>query len=98
MPVVVKVTNDRRGPALGVQLFNDGRHSPGGVIVVDRDADQLGTGARQRGDLLDRGLDVRRVGVGHRLHDDGCVGADADLAYGNGDSSSALDSGHTFIV
>ena len=52
-------------------------------------AHQLGPGARQRLDLSDRALDVRRVGVGHRLHDDGGVAADGDRADLDGQGFSA---------
>jgi hypothetical protein len=38
--------------------------------VIDGDAHQLRAGARELGDLLDRGLDVRGVRVGHGLDDD----------------------------
>ena len=43
---------------------------------VDRDAHQLGARARERLHLLCGALDVRGVGIGHRLHDDGCAAAD----------------------
>jgi hypothetical protein len=82
--VVVEVADDGRGPALGVDAFDDVGNGLGGVVVVDGDADHLGAGAGEGGDLLDGGLDVGGVGVGHRLDDDGSVGADADVADGDG--------------
>ena len=71
MAVVVEVADDGRVPAFGGELLDDVGDGFGGVIVVDGDADELGAGAREGGDLLDGGLDVGGVGVGHRLHDDG---------------------------
>ena len=52
------------------------RHGLGRLVAVDGDANELGTGAGESGDLRYRPVDVGGVGVGHRLHDDGCVAAD----------------------
>ena len=68
--VVVEVSDDGRAPAFSGELLDDVGHGLGGVIIVDRDSNELGAGARKGGDLLNGRLDVRGVGVGHRLHDD----------------------------
>ena len=79
----------------GADAFDDVGDGLGGVIVVDGDADHLGAGAGEGGDLLDGGFDVGGVGVGHRLDDDGGVGADADVADGDGNGFSAVNGWHT---
>ena len=96
--VVVEVADDGRVPALGADALDDVGHGFGGVVVVDGDADELGAGAGEGGDLLDGGLDVGGVGVGHRLDDDRGVGADTDAAYVDGDRFSAVNSGHMAMV
>ena len=53
--VVVEVADDGGVPAFGADAFDDVGNGFGGVIVVDGDADQLGAGASQGGDLLDGG-------------------------------------------
>ncbi len=69
--VVVEVAHNGRGPALFLNAFNDIRHRLRCIVVVHGDADQFGAGAGKRGNLLDGGLDIGGVGVGHRLHDYG---------------------------
>ena len=39
-------------------------------VTIDGDAYDFRPRTRQRGDLGNRGLDVCRIGIGHRLHDD----------------------------
>ena len=56
------------------------RHGRRRLVAVDGDAHQLRAGAGERRDLPRRRLDVRRVGVGHRLHDDRRAAADHDAA------------------
>ena len=56
------------------------RHGGGRLVAVDRDAHELGAGARQRRDLARGAFDVGGVGVGHRLHDDRRAAADRDAA------------------
>jgi hypothetical protein len=56
----------------------------GGGAVVARAAHDVGTVGRQRVDLLQRALNVGRLGRGHGLHGDGIVtpdlhGSNADL-------------------
>ena len=55
------------------------RNGCGGFLVVDRDAHDLRAGQSQGRDLFDGAGNVRRVGVGHRLHDDRNLPADANL-------------------
>jgi hypothetical protein len=55
-------------------------HRGGALVAVDGDAHQLGAGAPELGHLLDGGLDVGGVGVGHRLHDNGRAAADGHAA------------------
>ncbi len=93
--VVVEVADDGRLPAFGADAFDDVGNGLGGVIVVDGDADHLRAGAGERGDLLDGGFDVRSIGVGHRLNDDGSVRADANLADVDGDGVPAVNNWHT---
>ncbi len=73
MPVVVEVSDDRRRPALLRESFDDVGNSLRRFVVVDGDANHLRSGARQRRNLLHRALDIRRVGVGHRLHHNRCI-------------------------
>ena len=96
--VVVEVADDGRVPALGADTLDDVRDGGGSFVVVDGDADKLGAGAGECGDLLNGGFDVGGVGVGHRLDDDRSVGTDADAAYVDSDRFSAVNSGHRTIV
>jgi len=93
--VVVEVADDGRGPALGVNPFDDIGNGFGGLVVVDRDSDELGAGAGEGGDLLHGGLDIGGVGVGHRLNDDRSIRADADVADGDWNGFSTVDDWHT---
>ncbi len=65
-----------------------------GGVVVDGDADELGSGFDQVGGLLDGRGDVGGVGVGHRLHDDRGFGADFDGANFDRDGLPAVDFRH----
>ncbi len=77
--VVVEVADQRDADAKLVQLLDDGRHCGGRFFVVDGDADHLAAGARKLCDLPCGADGIRRVGVGHRLHDDRGVGADQHI-------------------
>ena len=68
MPVVVEISDNRRLPTLGADPFHDRRYSLRGRLGVYRHPDQFRAGPRQRRNLLHGGLNVRGVGVGHRLH------------------------------
>ena len=90
----MEVADDGHAQAALFQAFNDGRNGCRGAFVVHRDADQLGAGDGERRDLGDGGLYVGRVGVGHRLDDDGNFPSDANVSNGNGWSFSALNLRH----
>ncbi len=92
--VVVKVSNDRHAQAALFKALDDVRNGCRGVFIVDRDANQLGAGESERGDLVDCALNVGRIGVGHRLDDDGNFPADSDVADADGWSFSAGDFCH----
>ncbi len=96
MAVVVEVADDRGIPALFGDTFDDVGDGFGGFVVVDGDADHLGACAGEGGDLLDGGLDVGGVGIGHRLDDDGDGGADADASDIDCGGRAALDGRHSF--
>ena len=89
VPVEMKVADDGNAHTHLREAVTDGRHGRGGRCFVDRDAHQLGARARQRLDLLRRALDVGRVGVGHRLHDDGRGSADRHAADVHGEGLAA---------
>ena len=94
MAVVVEVADDRDADALLVEFVDDGRDGGGGFFVVDGDADQFGAGPGEGGDLLDGRGDVGRVGVGHGLHHDRCIAADAHTADGGCNCLSTLNLSH----
>ena len=87
--VVVEVADQRHGRAHLRQPVADVRHGLGGLVAVDRDAHDLGAGAGKLGRLARGRLDVGRVGVGHRLHDDRRIAADDDAADIDGDGGAA---------
>ena len=76
--VVVEVADDRDVDAEVVASLRDHlRDGRGGLVGVDRDADELRAGVGEPGDL-DRGrVGVRGVRVRHRLDDDRVGAADA---------------------
>ena len=82
---IVEVADDRHVDVHLREPLLDVRHGGRGLVAVDGDAHDLGTGARQRRHLLRRRLDVGRVGIGHRLHHDGRAAADGDVADLDGD-------------
>ena len=82
--VEVDVGDQRDGRLL--DDLGDGR---GRGLVGDGDADDLGAGIAQAGDLLDRRLRVGGIGVRHRLDDDGGVAADLHVADVDGTACAA---------
>jgi hypothetical protein len=68
--VVVKIADDRDIHAGIGDARCDFRDGGCRFIRIHRDTHQLRTGVRQRDDLSCRAGGVRRIGVGHRLHDD----------------------------
>ena len=73
---VVEVADERHAHAAAREPVADMRHGLSRFVAIDRDAHELGACARQRGHLIDGCVDVGRIGVGHRLHDDGMAAAD----------------------
>ena len=67
----MEVADDRHADAQLRDALLDLRHGGGRLVAVDGDAHQFGAGAGERRDLPRGAFDVGRVGVGHRLHDDG---------------------------
>ena len=87
--VIVEVADQRRLDAEDVEPLADVRHGGRGLGTVDGDAHELGAGARQRRDLGGGRLDIGRVGIGHRLHDDGGIAAQRDVADPDRDGAPA---------
>ena len=94
MAVVVEVADDGNVDTAFGEAFDDVRDGFRGGVVVDGDADELGAGFDELGDLLDGRGRVGCVGVGHGLHDDGGIRTDADLTDFGRDGLSALDFRH----
>ncbi len=92
--VEVEVADDRDVDALLREPVANRRDGGGGFGRVDGDSHQLRTGACQGLDLLDRSLDVRRVGVRHRLDDDGEGAAHPDGANLDGNGLLRRAMGH----
>ena len=63
-----------------LDLLGDRRQRVGVVLAGAGDPDDVAAGRGQLGDLLQRRVDVGRGGGAHRLHRDGRVAADRDLA------------------
>ena len=66
----------------------------GGLVIVDGHPHQFGAGAGQSGDLPDGAVNIGGVGVGHGLHHNWCIAADANPADRGGISLSALNLSH----
>ncbi len=92
--VVMEVADDGDADALPVEQINDAGNGSGGLLVIDGDANQLRTGAGECGTLLHGAENVRSIGVGHRLHHNGCIRADADAADHGSHGFPALNGGH----
>ncbi len=69
----------------------------GGFLVGNGEADDLGAGLGELRDLVERGLRVGGVGVGHRLDDDGSVAADLNVADVDGAGRAAGAKGRAFL-
>ena len=94
MAVIVEVADDGHTQPALVEALDDMRNRRGGFVVVDRDAHDLRAGQSERRSLLDGALNVPRVGVGHRLHDDRKLPADANLPNLDDACFSALNLRH----
>ena len=89
MAVVVEVADQRHVDAHHVEPLADAWHRGRGFRRVHRDAHELGSCARELGDLLCGAFDVGRVGVRHRLHDDRRNAADLNVSDAHRDGSDA---------
>ena len=76
----MKIADDRHIDTHKLQSVADIGHGLGGFVAVDRDADDLGARGGKGRDLLDGGIDVRRIGIGHGLDNDGRAAAHGDAA------------------
>ena len=94
VPVVMKVADDGSGdPAIGDPRYQFGE-GLGGVVVVDGDPHELGASACQGNHLIGGRSSVGRVGVRHRLDDDGMRRAHSDGADKCADGFSAFLEDH----
>ncbi len=59
------------------QAVDNGRNGSRGRIVVDGYAHQFRARSRQGCYLADGAFDVGGIGIGHRLHHNWCIAADA---------------------
>ena len=75
MAVVVEVADDGHVNAVHVQRVDNFGNCRRRGFGVDGDTHQLGASLRQRHDLIHRSGHIRRIGVGHGLHDNGIVAA-----------------------
>ncbi len=78
--VVVKVAHDRRRHARAAHLLHHRGNGGRGFARVHGDPHDFRAGVRELDDLAGRGGGVRRVRVGHRLHDDRVPAPDRDVA------------------
>ena len=79
MTVVVEVAHQRRVHTHFVELLTNIRHCRRRFGRVDRDAHQLRARLCKGFDLQRRTERIRRVGIGHGLHDHGMITTDDDL-------------------
>ena len=77
---IMEIADQRHVDTAFGQAVADMRNGCGRLVAVDGNADKFGAGGGQGGDLCHRGIDIRRVGIGHRLNDDRCVAADGHMA------------------
>ena len=84
MSVVVEVADDGYAHTQLVEFLDNAGNGGGSLFVVDGSAHQFRASAGEGGALLDGGGDVGGVGVGHRLHHNGCIRADAHAAHDGG--------------
>src|SRR5437773_2981418 len=68
--VEVEVADQRHADTGAIETLANRRHRRRSLARIDREAHELRPRARERLHLPDRALDVRGVGIGHRLYDD----------------------------
>ena len=86
---IMEIADKRHIKPKPQQPLADFRHGGRTLVAVDGDAHDFRTGPEQRRHLLHGGVDIRRIGVGHRLHDDGRAATDDDTAHVYGDGCAA---------
>ena len=96
---IVEVADQRHVEAEPQQPLADLRHGRSTLVAIDGDAHHLRARLEERRHLGDRRVDIGRIGVGHRLHDDRRAAADDDAADIDGDRAPpwqgrGLISGH----
>ena len=73
---IMKIANQRRQNPQGVELFTDFWHGRRGLVAVHGDPHQFRAGLRQSRDLPHCKVNIRRVRIGHALHDHRRAAAD----------------------
>ena len=89
MADIVKIADKRDVDAAFGQPVADMRHCSSRLVAIDRDANDFRTGPRKCGNLLHRGVNIGRVGVGHRLDNNRRTAADGHPAHRNRDGGTA---------
>ncbi len=87
--VIMEIADERDIATERIEFLADGGNGCGGRVVIHRYAHDFRTGLSQRMHLRYRGGDIRRVGVGHRLHHDGRLSAERDMTNGDGQRYAA---------
>jgi hypothetical protein len=90
----VEVADERHVHAQTIQLGPDEGNRLGRRVVVDGDADELGSGMGQLRDLDGGAVGIGGVGVRHRLDDDRVGRANRDAADQHGPGGAAQDGAH----
>ncbi|MBF8270716.1 MAG: hypothetical protein HW386_2425 [Gammaproteobacteria bacterium] len=85
----MEVTDNGDTAAGLIQFVLDSGHLAGGGFRVDRHPNQFRAGGGQLQDLPGCRLRIRRIGIGHRLHNDGGIATYGDCADFDADASSA---------
>lgn len=75
--VVMKIADQRHIDTHALQLIADSRHRSRSILVIYSDTHEFRTGTDQLGDLDRSGDMIRRIGIGHRLHNDRRPGTDS---------------------
>src|SRR6185369_5770846 len=93
--VVVEVADDGYLDSHHAEFFDHRVDRFSGVVVIDGDADELGTGEGEVGNLPDGRADVGGISVGHGLHHDWCISAHPNPTDIGGIRFTALNFCHT---
>jgi hypothetical protein len=78
--VIVEIADDGHADAELLERIDDFRKRCRRVFGIDRHADQLRAGLRQRHHLIDRGRNIGRIGIGHGLYDNRMITPDLHTA------------------